>query len=781
MHEHLKETPPSFAEVFSSFLFLHRGKVLSLFGALSCVMLFLAFQIAPDASYEKWLPLEHPYMKTFLRHQKEFGGANKILIALVQEKKEKKAPEDIFNPAFFRKLKGVTDELFFLPGIERGSLTSLYTPNVRYIEVTEGGFRGGNIIPSGFTPSPAGLKNVKENLLKSNYVGRLVSEDFSAALVQGEFAEHNPEAGKKLDYAEVTRALEHIRSKYEGDGVRICIIGFSELVGNIMKATENIILFFGITVLFLALLLYGYTGSFRITSASLCSSLLSIIWLFGVLVLLGYGIDPMSVLIPFLIFAIGMSHSVQMVNTVRHEVLSGLSPVDASRRSLALLLLPGGVALLSDSVGFLISLMVKVEIIQEMALTASIGVALLLLTNLFILPLLLSYIPAEKHRVLHFNALWKILSRCAKRKQAVLFLFITLFLFAAGGWKGSSFQVGDLKPGVPELREDSRFNQDVREITSRFSFGIDTFTVYAETVADGCVHYDIMKAVESFSWEMRQLNGVHSVLSLPDIARRIQVEWNEGNLKWESLPRNRWSLGQAVSPVETSSGLLNFDCSVLPVYIFPEDHTGETLERIAEKVKEVKKELETADLHFRLAGGNAGVMAATNATVRATQAPVFLLLFGVIFLLCLLSFRSLRGTVIVLVPLLLVSVLAYALMSVLHIGLKVSTLPVLALGVGIGVDYGIYMFVQLQHCLKRGMPLQYAYHHTLVRTGNAVLFTGLTLSFGVAGWFFSDLQFQSDMGVLLAFMFFMNMLGALFLLPALAFFLFPSKKETSCN
>jgi predicted RND superfamily exporter protein len=126
-----------------------------------------------------------------------------------------------------------------------------------------------------------------------------------------------------------------------------------------------------------------------------------------------------------------------------------------------------------------------------------------------------------------------------------------------------------------------------------------------------------------------------------------------------------------------------------------------------------------------------------------------------------------RAAICIVLPLAAVSILANAAMSVLGIGLKLSTLPVTALGVGIGVDYGIYKFSRLSYYMRRGYTLNAAYIQTLRETGSAVIFTGLSLSIGVATWAFSPLQFQADMGMLLTFMFFMNMAGAIVVLPAI--------------
>lgn len=373
---------------------------------------------------------------------------------------------------------------------------------------------------------------------------------------------------------------------------------------------------------------------------------------------------------------------------------------------------------------------------------------------------------------------WDLLFRVSRPRPAAVVVLIATGLLGFGLWKGHEVQIGDSEKGVPELRPDSRYNRDSEIITDRFSIGVDMLAVIVETVPDGCIDYGVMTTVDRFEWFMRNVEGVHSVIALPTVARVINAGWNEGSMKWRVIPRNQDVLVQAVAYVPTDSGLLNNDCSVLPVYIFTTDHRAETINRIVDAVKSWREENGTERARFRLATGNVGVMAATNEEVSAAQFPILLYVFSAIVVLCLLSFRSVAGTLCVVLPLALVSLLAYALMALLGIGLKVNTLPVVALGVGIGVDYGIYIYSRLAEDLKQGVPLPQAYRHTLSITGNGVIFTGCTLAIGVCTWIFSPLQFQADMGILLTFMFLVNMLGAILLLPALAHWLLPSFRET---
>lgn len=753
-------------------VFRFRPLVIGLFVVATLFMLWSATALKVDAGFNKLLPLEHPYMKTFIEYQKEFGGANRILIAVTVNE------GNIFTPEFFDTLKTITDKVFFIPGVDRAQVKSLFTPNVRFIEIVEDGFSGGNVIPAEFQGSPEDLVQVRKNIIKSGQVGRLVANDFTGAMITAGLLESDPATGERIDYQAVAQHLEDIREEHESTNIHI--IGFAKVVGDITEGAQNVLLFFAIAFAITALLVYLYSLSLWMTVLPLTCSLVAVVWQLGLLPLLGFGIDPMSILVPFLVFAIGVSHGVQMVNSMRAEIFLGSSVHDAARASFRRLLVPGGIALASDTIGFLTILLINIEIIQEMAITASIGVAVIILTNLFLLPVLLSYLPQDesplKHRLEHrakrMHGVWRKLSGFSTQPLATLIVAVALILFSIGMWKGAAIEIGDLEQGVPELRSDSRYNRDSAIITERFSIGVDILTVIAETVADGCIEHNIMSDIDRFTWHIQNIEGVQSVIALPTLARLYNAGWNEGNPKWQVLPRNQQVLVQAITPVDTSTGLLNEDCSAMPVLIFTSDHKAKTIARIVDAVKQFDRENSSKTLSFRLASGNVGVMAATNEAVDAAQFPMLVYVYAAIIALCLVTFRSLRATLCIVLPLGLVSVLAYALMTVLDIGLKVSTLPVVALGVGIGVDYGIYIFSRLREKLELGLALREAFEVTLQITGNAVLFTGLTLGIGVFTWIFSDLQFQADMGILLTFMFVLNMIASITLLPALAAFMY---------
>jgi predicted RND superfamily exporter protein len=753
---------------FETHLFRNRMWVIVSFIVVTFFLGYQASQLKMDAAFSKNIPLNHEYMKVYQKHQKDFGGANSIMVAVED------TSGNIFNPVFFDALKNVHDQLFFIPGVERSQVKSLYSPSTRFTEVVEDGFAGGPVIPADFNNSEYSLNLVRDNIEKAGIVGRLIANDYSAAMVSAQLMEFDPDTGKPLDTIAFATALEQeLRAKFETDTIKIHIIGFAKMAGDIAEGAKGVLLFFLIAIAITAGMVYLFSKSILLTVLPLVCSIVAVVWQLGLLTVVGFGLDPMSILVPFLVFAIGVSHGVQMINAVRRRVLDGQNTKSASASAFRSLLVPGGVALLSDTVGFLTLLTIDIGIIRELAISASLGVAVIILTNLILLPLVISYteltlVKDKPETSQKIENLWRKLSYFATPKYAVVVLVATAALYVVGFMQAQKMQIGDLQGGAPALHQDSRYNLDTFFITDHFSITTDVMTVIVEAKPEACTYHSLLNQIDQFEWMVANTPGVESTASLASIAKQVNAGFNEGNPKWQILPRTTASLVQAVGQVPTTSGLLNGNCSVMPVYLFLKDHKADTINTVVAKVKAVAEKLNSEDLSFKLASGPVGVMAATNEAVSEAQLPMMLYVYGAVFILCLISFKSLKATVAVIIPLYVVSTLAQALMTLLDIGLAVSTLPVIALGVGIGVDYGIYILSTMSNKLSNGMPVQQAYFEALVERGSAVIFTGLTLAIGVSTWFFSALKFQMDMGILLTFMFLVNMLGAIIILPALS-------------
>ncbi|MEL0082332.1 MAG: MMPL family transporter [Gammaproteobacteria bacterium] len=748
----------------------HRLPLMLFFVVVTALLGYQASFLRMDPGFDKSIPVNHDYMKIYHEYSPVFGGANVVIISMMVKE------GDIFTEEFMDDLAAATQDTLFIRGVDRSSVTSIFSPQVNFVAVNEDGFVGYRVVKPDFANTPEDREEVYRNLLQSDEVGRLVTADYKGALIRAELVEVDPTTGEALNYGDVAAALDEIRAKYQSDNVSVHIIGFSKFIDLVIDAALGVVWFFVIALAITAVLLYFYASSAQVTFLALLVALTAVVWQLGLIHTMGYGIDPLSILVPFLILSIGVSHAIQMTNAWKLEMMKGATNKQAAREAFNKLFIPGATALLTLAVGFAVISLIDIQILFELAITASVGTAVMILTNKFMLPGLLSYARMSPEKIEKLRAgaevehrpFWRFLSTFADRKRGSWVLLVAVFALMFGVWKGSDLIIGDSEAGAPEFWPDARYNQDINSIISNFNIGIDEITVIVEMANDGCVNHAIMETADHFVWEMSNVPGVQSIKSLSTIVKVRTVGNNEGHPKFFAMPRDQYSLSSALRNMELNQKVFNDKCDAIPVRIFLADHKADTLETVVTAVKEFEAEYGRDEVHFRLTSGTAGVMAAINEAVTEAEMTMLIALFTATGILTYLTFFSFRGALCVLIPLGLVSYLGNAVMVMMDIGLKVSTLPVVALGVGVGVDYGIYLFSRMQTALREGKDMKEAYYYALTSSGTAVVFTATTMSIGVATWYFSDLKFQADMGLLLAYMFFVNMVAAIFVLPSLA-------------
>ncbi|MBV8157245.1 MAG: MMPL family transporter [Dyella sp.] len=765
-------------------VFNHR-LIMVLVCALATVILgWLAVtRLSFNASFEKMIPSHHPYIRNYLENAGELRGLGNSLRVVVENENG-----NIFDPKYQEVLKKINDELFLTPGVDRAWVKSLWTPSVRWTEVTEEGFRGGPVMPDNYDGSPQNTAQLKLNIARSGIVGRFVGNDFKSSMIFVPLLEKNSDTGKPIDYRALSRSLDDMRARYEatpGVKIRLHVIGFAKLVGDLIEGLVKVMSFFGIAALIATLVIFGYTRCLRSTALVILCSAVAVVWQLGLVAVLGFSLDPFSILVPFLIFAIGVSHGAQKMNGIMQDIGRGTHRLVAARYTFRRLFLAGVTALLADAVGFGVLMVIDIPVIKDLALTASIGVAVLIFTNLLLLPVLLSFTgvdPVAAERSLRAErdqaegkggrTTWQLLDRFTTRRWAMAALGISVALAAVGFVVSTHLKIGDLESGAPELRANSRYNRDNAYITGNYSLSSDVFAVVVKTPPEGCLKYPTLVEADRLAWALRQVPGVQATTFLGDAVRQITAGSYEGNPKWLTIARNQDVLNYGAQQASVNNpDLFNNACSIMPVIAYLSDHRAETLDRVVAAAASFAATHGTTDRQYLLAAGSAGIDAATNIVVRQADHTMLFYVYGAVILLCFVTFRSWRAVVVAVVPLMLTSILCEALMVALGIGVKVATLPVIALGVGIGVDYALYLLsIQLAQ-QRAGVPLAQAYRNAVQFTGKVVALVGVTLAAGVVTWAFSPIKFQGDMGILLTFMFLWNMVGALVLIPALSHFL----------
>ncbi|WP_306603572.1 RND family transporter [Azonexus sp.] len=783
----LQDFDPQSGSAIERALFNNRLVIVLLCLIATIFLGYKATGLSLNAAFEKMIPTKHEYIANFLENRAELAGAGNTLRIAIETKNG-----TIFAPAYLDVVRQINDELFLYPEVDRPFMKSLWAPSVRWTGVTEEGLDGGPVIPDDYDGSPESLDQVRVNVERSGEIGQLIAANFQSSIILVPLQDKLADTGERIDYNKLSQRLEDVRAKYETDDIKIHVTGFAKVVGDLLAGLQQVMLFFAMAIAICTAVLYWYTRCLRSTALVVTCSVVAVIWLLGLLPMLGYELDPYSVLVPFLVFAIGMSHGAQKMNGIMQDIGRGTDKLVAARFTFRRLILAGVTALLADAVGFAVLMVIQIQVIQDLAITASIGVAVLIFTNLLLLPILLSYTGvsadaakrslkaelAEAADAGHAkHPFWAFLDMFTQRKWASIAIAVSLVLGIFGLVTSFQLKIGDTDQGAPELRPDSRYNRDNAFMVANYAASSDVYIVMVKTPQYHCAHYDVLMQVDALERDLQQLPGVEVTSSLAGLSKLAAAGMNEGSLKWYEIPRSQDMLNSIITRAPRE--LFNQNCDLLTIYVYLKDHKADTLNSVVQTVERFAQANNTEQVRFLSAAGNAGIEAATNIVVRKANTEMLLLVYLAVIVLAFITFRSWRAVICAVVPLMLTSVLCEALMVYLNIGVKVATLPVIALGVGIGVDYALYVLTVTQAQLKAGHTLSEAYYKALLFTGKVVVLTGITLGIAVATWAFSPIKFQADMGILLAFMFVWNMLGALILLPALGHFLLKHKKPAS--
>src|SRR6185436_7744832 len=429
--ETLEQFDPASGSVLERAVFNHRKAVMLACAVVTVLLAILAAtRLTLSASFEKMIPRSHPYIQNYLENRTELRGLGNALRIVVENPNG-----DIYDPTYQNTLKQIHDEIFLTPGVDRAWVKSLWAPGVRWTEVTEEGFRGGPVMPDNYDGSPKSTEQLRGNIARSGIVGSLVGNDFRSSMLVVPLLDHDPTTGQRLDYRVLSHNIEAVRARFEADPkstVSVHVIGFAKLVGDLIDGLVQVAMYFLIAALIAALIIFGYTRCVRSTTLVIACSLVAVVWQLGIVAALGFELDPFSILVPFLVFAIGSSHGAQKMNGIMQDIGRGTHRLVAARYTFRRLFLAGLTALLADAVGFAVLMVIDIPVIRDLALTASIGVAVLIFTNLLLLPVLLSYTGVsakaaerslkeekEERRNKGIGAIWVWLDRFTTRRYAL--------------------------------------------------------------------------------------------------------------------------------------------------------------------------------------------------------------------------------------------------------------------------------------------------------------------------------------------------------------------------
>ena len=743
-------------------------------GLILAATLFFAAQIPAVKIYSDFadlLPQTHPYIELHNEIKESFGGANVIIVGVESTK------GDIFTNDTLARIHRITQAVDSLPGVNHNLVVSVTHRNSRQVWLTpEGNVNSEPYYnPEHQSLSDGELAQMRKAIGADPRVfGPLVSPDMKMALVKAQLNEG------QLDYAATFEQIQALRGQEAADGIRIHVTGQPVLVGWAYQYLGQIIEIFLFTALIMIGLLVFYFRKAYGILVPLAGVIVSSIWGLGIISLFGYNLDPLSLVIPFLISARAMSHGIQLVERYYLELNEHADHHKAARLTFENLFRPGSLGVVSDAIGLLLIAIGSIPLNTKLAHYASIWALSIILTVLLAVPLLLSILPKPKDIDIRHNLFRSVGFLCAElissEKSAKRALLFAAFLLMSGLYFASHVVIGESEPGSPILYQDHDYNLSSRAINDSFP-GSEEMYIVAETSEKGGIKRpDVLAALADFKRHMLLDPEVGGAKGIPDLVVQVNRLLHNNDPRWAQIPDDERYVGGLMFTYMMSNpipGALNefvdTDERVANLVFYYKDHQGETIRRAIHSAKTwiADNEGKVEGLTIRLAGGTIGVIASQNEAAFETNLWVLPLVFLLIFIFVTFFYTSVMAGTMMLGAMLFATTLTYGYMGLIGMGINSNTVPIIAVGVGVGIDYSIYMMDRIRAEMVTLQDLGAAVGRAISTTGLAVSFTAITLIAGIVMWvLLSDLRFQADAALLLIVMIILNGAAAMLLVPS---------------
>jgi predicted RND superfamily exporter protein len=731
------------------------------------------------------LPQQHEYVKNYNRMKDVFGGANVITISLESK------TGDIFTKKTLDKVKYLTDEIDKITGVNHYQVASIAHAKIRVVKTNkEGMVISRPVLPRVIPSNITALKTLKEEILNNPIVyGTYVSKDGSSALITAGFDE------KRLDYEQIHTRLSTLKSDIEKDGETLLhIAGEPMLKGWIYSYSEQLYQIFLVTFLIIIVLLYLHFRAISGVFIPVFCTLLSAVWGLGLVGWMDYNLDPLILVVPILISARTTSHCVQLIERFQDERRNGASPKEAVRTSMGELMIPAFIAIFTDAAGLLVLSVSSIPMISKLGIYCSFWSLSNVVTVSILVPLLLLTFPVPirkmkgKVKISLASTFMASLGRfLVSGKSTIPFSVLIIVILMGGFFYGGKVTVGENKPGSPLLFEDSEYNLAAQKISEKFA-GANQLSIYLEGEEAHVVKRpDVAKTMEAFIDHMKDAPKFGGTRDLPTLVRSINRLYHYDDPRWYILPNSQKNIGNTLFMYEAGAAVpgviqeyMDLEGRRANFVVYFKDATGSTVDAAIEHAKEFIDANPLEGIEYHLAGGIIGVTAASNEEVEYSELMQTLLILLVVMVSVVITYQSFVAALLVFVVLFLAIVINRAYMGFREIGLNINTLPVTAVGIGIGVDYVIYVIDRIKEeyqvnmrkvtgkLIDKTQELNEAIITTLKTTGAAVVFTAVTVVGGIIYWIpGSALRFNSEMAILLILLMISNMVGAITIVPLL--------------
>lgn len=767
----------TWVERFAAFCIERRKFVTTLILALTAVFGYFAAHVEIKTIFHDLLPKGHPFIEINDKYNERFGGPNIVSIMVEAES------GDIFQPKVLERIKQVTDELYLVPAINQFQVISLASRKLRSINSSTEGIETKPMMWPDLPKDQAEIDLLREQVLANPLVyGRYVSPDLKSALVTADFID------RLMDYGKLYDGITQIAEKYNGDGVRVRVVGEPLLTGWVVHYLPETFHLFLITIAIMALLLFITVRTWRGILLPMLAGLVSAVWALGIASLFKVNFDPLIIVVAFLVTARAISHAVQMLAAFDDELERGYVPRDAAAKALVALFRPGMLGVVVDAVAVAIVAAMPMPLLQKTAFVGAVWLGTIAVSAMVLVPTLLSWV-TKPHAVafpLDTNrwVLRPLLNLCGKLvlgRRSVLVVLIGFAVLIGSGYYATKVTVGDALPGTPLLWPDHPYNVDAKAINDTFQGSDQMFVVIDGEGPNALKDPELLTNIDNFQRYLETQPQIGGTVSVVDLIGPVNANLHEGNRRFEEL-----------GPVADINGELLFmymqgadpgdmdrfvdtDFKDGAVTMFFRDHKGDTIRTAVSRIEDyIENNPLPGESTYKLAGGLVGVLAAVNEEVFARQVESIALALLTLFILSAIAYRSTVAGLFYMPLVVMANTITFAFMAWKGIGMNINTLPVAALGIGLGVDYAFYIVDGVKERFEETGDVMQSLQGSLRTAGRGVLITGGTMIAAVLVWYASSLKFQAEMGLLMALWLTVSAITSLLLIPAMIYVFRPA-------
>jgi uncharacterized protein len=738
------------------------------------VSLFFAYQVKTlsfQTNLGDFYPLKHPYLKIQNRLNQLFGGLNQVSLAVEVNN------GTILNPATLEKIWQITNELYLTDGINAGRVVSLSARKVKYVEANDEGFDTSWMMHDP-PKNPEEVEALRKRIVATPQVyGPIVSKDFKAALIQADFE-------SAVSARKIFRFLQDLKKRYEDPLRSIHISGQPVLQGWLDFYLPRMASLFLVTLAAMSWVLYNAFKSKRGVFLPLASAFMATLWGLGMTSLFGFKLTPSTVLAPFLVFALGVSHAVQFIKRYyeymsQHKRNSKVAAIKITRS----LFVPAFTGLLTDGIGPFTLFFVPLGMVRSLAVTIGFGVLSIFFSTVILVPNVLSFMrPPRRLEVIKeerstlTNLALAYCARLAVKSASRRTVIIVFFALTAVALLGTSqLAVGDKKPGTSLLYPASPYNRAEKFISEKFSTSDPYYILVEGKRDDVCLKSEVLNEMNSLQRSLEDVKGVGRTLSLVEYIKGMNMAMFGGSFREFRIPENDRTIAEYMFLYSMTGFPGDFDPVVNQNYQFANikvdlrDHKADTINSVIARTGEwIERDHKSKEIGFYYAGGTIGMLAAVNQIIAGQLGFNSLFTSFLVFFCLVFAYGSLVSGWLLIIPLIFRTLLVFGILGFLKVGLTAEMIPMVALGIGFGDDFGIYIVQRVKDELKeKGGPLSKALIEAMSTSGKAVFFTGMSLTIGIATWLLSPILMQARLGALLGFFIFFNAIGTLVVLPSM--------------